>query len=95
MNEIKYITEEQLEDLMDKKGLDCPYEIDNHSWDGRHIEFELDGQDYVYEYYMELDDYLEYMGEVIRPNNDEEWDKWIEENKEEFMSKEELNDLYQ
>ena len=90
---MKYITNEELENLLEKNGLFDPYDLD-HSWDTRTLEVSINGEYYGVEYYKGLDDYLEYMGDVICPENDEEWYEWIEENKDEFMTDEELKDWY-
>ena len=78
MNRGKVIrTKEELENLLEENGLFDPYDLD-HSWDTRTLEVSINGEYYGVEYYKGLDDYLEYMGDVICPENDEEWYEWIE-----------------
>ena len=84
------ITEEELENLLEKNGLDYYTDCESFGWDMRTLEVTINGKYYGVEYYKSLDEYLEYMSDVISPEDDEEWDEWIEENKDEFMTKEEL-----
>ena len=91
---MKYITKEELENLLENNGLDYYSDCDFFGWDTRTLEVSINGEYYGVEYYKGLDDYLEYMGDVICPENDEEWYEWIEENKDEFMTDEELKDWY-
>lgn len=90
---MEFITEQELENLLEKNGLEDFYYCD-HSWDARTLEVEINGKDYAVEYFMELDEYLDFMGNVFYENDlDEDYETfedWIEENKDEFMTKEEL-----
>ena len=90
---MEFITEQELENLLEKKGLDYFTDCD-HWWDARTLEIVIDGKTYAVEYFQELDAYLELMEIVFYENGlDEDYETfedWIEESKHEFMTEEEL-----
>jgi len=88
---MKYITKEQLENLLEKNGVDDYYDLD-HSWDARTLEISINGEYYAVEYYMDLDDYLNSVHEVYDETEFDTFEDWIEYYKDEFMTDEELKE---
>jgi hypothetical protein len=87
---MKYITEEQLENLLENNGLDDYSDCDFFGWDTRTLEVSINGKYYGVEYYMDLDDYLNSAHEVYDESEFDTFEDWIEYYKDEFMTDEEL-----
>lgn len=87
---MKYITKEELENLLENNGLDDYSDCDFFGWDTRTLEVSINGKYYGVEYYMDLDDYLNSTHEVYDETEFDTFDDWIEEYKDEFMTDEEL-----